>query len=227
MRIQLVLSSNIQPVPFSYLQDLRSALHNWLGPNDIHDDLSLYSLGWLKGGEKVGRSLYFPQGATWNLGFYDSDLGWKLAEGIIKNKNLAYGMSVEKALEISHPGFESPMRFAVDGAVLVRDTRADGSRECVLWNDIRADVLLTQKLIQKMKKAGLDERHQQVKVRFDRSYTKAREKVMVAKRVPNAKDIEHKANVCPVIIEGTPEAIHFAWLVGVGDLTGSGFGALI
>ena len=227
MRIQLVLSPNIQPVPFSYLPDLRHALHKWLGPNDLHDDLSLYSLGWLKGGEKIGRSLYFPQGATWNLGFYNSDLGWELAKGIIKDKHLAYGMTVEKALEVPTPRFESPMRFAVDGAVLVRDSRPDGSRECILWNDIRSDVLLTQTLIKKMKKAGLAENHQQIKVRFDRSYAKAREKVMTAKRVEGGKDIQHKASVCPVIVEGTPEAIEFAWLVGVGDLTGSGFGALV
>ncbi len=227
MRIQLVLSPNLRAVPFSYLQDLRFALHNWLGSNDIHDDLSLYSIGWLKGGEKVGRSLNFPNGATWNLSFYDSDLGWKLAKGIIKNKELAYGMTVEKVLEVTAPRLESPVRFAVDGAVLVRDNRADGSRECILWNDIRSDVLLTDKLIKKMKKAGLDSAHQSVKVRFDRTYTKAREKVMVAKRMEGGKDIQHKGSVCPVIIEGTPEAMYFAWLVGVGDLTGSGFGALI
>ena len=227
MRIQLVLSPNIQPVPFSYLQDLRTALHNWLGPNDIHDDLSLYSLGWLKGSEKIGQSLHFPQGATWDLGFYDRDLGWALAKGIIKDKHLAYGMTVEKALEVPTPRFESPMRFAVDGAVLIRDNRADGSRECVLWNDIRSEVLLTEKLIQKMKKAGLAEKHQQVKVRFDRSYSKAREKVMTAKRLEGGKDIQHKGSVCPIIVEGTTEAIEFAWLVGVGELTGSGFGALV
>lgn len=227
MRIQLVLSPNIKPVPFSYLPDLRQALHTWLGPNDIHDELSLYSIGWLSGGEKIGHHLHFPQGATWNLGFYDSDIGWELAKGIIKDKHLAYGMVVEKALEINQPRFQSPTRFAVDGAVLIRDNRSDGSRECVLWNDIRSEVLLTEKLIQKMKKAGLDERHYAVKVRFDRSYEKAREKVMVTKRIPNAKAIEHKGSVCPVIIEGTPEAIQFAWLVGVGELTGSGFGALV
>lgn len=227
MRIQLVLSPNIYPVPFSYLQDLRFALHSWLGPNDIHDDLSLYSIGWLKGGEKAGRSLNFPQGATWNLSFCDSDLGWELAKGILKNKKLAYGMTVEKALEVPTPRFESSMRFAVDGAVLVRDKRADGSRECILWNDIRSDILLTNKLIQKMEKAGLDPKHRVVKVRFDRSYTKAREKVVTAKRMAEGKDIQHKGSVCPVIVEGTPEAIEFAWFVGLGDLTGSGFGALI
>jgi CRISPR-associated endoribonuclease Cas6 len=227
MRIQLVLSPNIHPVPFSYLQDLRFALHSWLGPNDIHDDLSLYSIGWLKGGEKLGRGLHFPQGATWNLGFYDSDLGWELAKGILKNKKLAYGMIVEKVLEIPTPQFESPMRFGVDGLVLVRDKRDDGSRECILWNDIRSDILLTDRLIQKMKKAGLDSKHHAVKVRFDRTYIKARDKVMTAKRMAGGKDIQHKGSVCPVIVEGTPEAIEFAWLVGLGDLTGSGFGALI
>jgi CRISPR-associated endoribonuclease Cas6 len=29
-----------------------------------------------------------------------------------------------------------------------------------------------------------------------------------------------------VVVAGTPEAMRFAWLVGVGELTGSGFGAL-
>lgn len=227
MRIQLVLSPSTEPVPFSYLQDLRFALHRWLGPNDFHDDLSLYSIGWLKGGQKIGQNLHFRQGATWNLGFYDSDLGWELAKGIIKNKQLAYGMNVEKALEVPTPRFESPARFTVDGAVLVRDKRADGSRECILWNDIRSDVLLTERLIQKMKKTGLDSRHHAVKVRFDRTYHSPREKVITAKRMAKGKDIQHKGSVCPVIIEGTSEAIGFAWLVGLGDLTGSGFGALL
>jgi CRISPR-associated endoribonuclease Cas6 len=227
MRIQLQLSPNIQPVPFSYLVDLRNALHTWLGPNDIHDELSLYSLGWLKGGEKTGKNLYFPNGATWNLGFYNSDLGWDLARGIIKDKHLAFGMNVEKALELPNPKFDTPTRFAVDGAVLIRDSRPDGSRECILWNDIRSDVILTQKLVQKMEKARLDSRHHEVRVKFDRTYKKAREKVMVVKRMSGGKDIQHKGSVCPIIVEGTPEAIRFAWLVGVGELTGSGFGALI
>ena len=228
MRIQLVLSPNTEPVPFSYLPYLRQAVHKWLGPNDIHNDLSLYSLGWLKGGQMMSkRYLHFPEGATWNLGFYDSDLGWELAKGILADKQLAFGMKVEKALEINSPKFGNQARFLVDGAVLVRDKRDDGSRECVLWNDIRADVLMTQKLIHKMQKAGLDMQHQEVKVRFDRSYTKAEPKVMTVKRMPNGKDIQHKGSVCPVIIEGTPEAIQFAWLVGVGELTGSGFGALV
>lgn len=228
MRIQIVLSPNIQPVPFSYLHDLRHALHKWLGPNDIHDDLSLYSLGWLKGGKRISsKYLHFEYGATWNLGFYDSDLGWELAKGIIADKHLAYGMMVEKALEIPMPRFESPARLVIDGAVLVRDRRPDGSRECILWNDIRSEVLLTQILIQKMQKVGLAEKHQAVRVQFDRSYPKAEHKVMTVKRMSNGKDIQHKGSVCPVIIEGTPEAIQFAWLVGVGELTGSGFGALI
>jgi CRISPR-associated endoribonuclease Cas6 len=227
MRIQLQLSPNSKPVPFSYLVDLRTALHTWLGPNEIHDELSLYSLGWLTGGEKIGKNLYFPNGATWNMGFWNDDLGWDLARGIVKDKYLAYGMNVEKAIELPNPKFKTPTRFAVDGAVLIRDSRADGSRECILWNDIRSDVILTQKLVLKMQKAGLDSAHHEVRVKFDRSYTKAREKVMVVKRIVGQRDIQHKGSVCPVIIEGTPEAIRFAWTVGIGELTGSGFGALI
>ena len=36
----------------------------------------------------------------------------------------------------------------------------------------------------------------------------------------------HKGSVCPVVVKGPPEAVQFAWQVGVGELTGSGFGAL-
>ena len=41
----------------------------------------------------------------------------------------------------------------------------------------------------------------------------------------DVKGIQHKGSICPVIIEGTPEALQFAWLVGVGELTGSGKGS--
>jgi len=82
-------------------------------------------------------------------------------------------MNLEKALEMPIPKFDTSTRFAVDGAVLIRGSRPDGSRGCVSWNDIRSDVILTQKLVQKMQKAGLDAHHHAVRVKFDRSYTKA------------------------------------------------------
>jgi hypothetical protein len=41
------------------------------------------------------------------------------------------------------------------------------------------------------------------------------------------RGIGNKASFCPVVVEGTPEQVGFAWKVGVGNSTGIGFGALI
>ena len=45
-------------------------------------------------------------------------------------------------------------------------------------------------------------------------------------KLVDIKGIKHRASLCPVVIEGDPVAISFAWNVGAGHLTGSCFGAL-
>jgi len=60
----------------------------------------------------------------------------------------------------------------------------------------------------------------QVKVGFDREFANPKIKLV------RIKDIDHKASICPVIVEGTPEAVRFAWNVGIGNGTGSCFGSL-
>lgn len=47
MRLHLRLSPNTTPVSFDHLHQLTGALHKWLGENEVHDELSLYSFGWL------------------------------------------------------------------------------------------------------------------------------------------------------------------------------------
>ena len=64
MRIYLHLSPNRELVPFNYQQSLVGAFHRWLGENELHDEISLYSLSWLQGGVAGKEGLDFPQGAT-------------------------------------------------------------------------------------------------------------------------------------------------------------------
>ena len=52
MRIHLSTSANNELVPFNYQQKLIGVLHRWLGTNELHDKISLYSFSWLKGGKK-------------------------------------------------------------------------------------------------------------------------------------------------------------------------------
>lgn len=221
MRIQLELSPNYQPVPFNHLHELTGALHKWLGPNEVHDGLSLYSFGWLRGGEKIGNGLMFPQGAQLNISFHNSDNGWKLARGILADTSWKYGMQVLKALEQPAPAFSRQARFLIDGGVLLRKKRADETREYLTWESQESKDSLTRILRRKLEQGGFQGEHLEASMEFDQSYSKPFMKLI------QIKGTAHKCTVCPVIVRGTPEAIRFAWLTGAGELSGSGFGALL
>ena len=221
MRIQLQLSPSIEPVPFNHLHHLTGTIHKWLGSNSAHDSLSLYSYGWLRGGQPKRQALSFPHGASWNISFHDDEMARQLLKGILEDPSVAHGMAVQEVREIAPPSFSKHHIFATDGsAVLARRKRDDGSREYLLWDTLAANDVLTHLLRKKLEVAGFSVEHLDARVAFDRAYARPRP------RMAMIKGIKHKGSECPVIVEGTSEAIQFAWLVGVGDLTGSGFGAL-
>jgi len=225
MRLNLTLSPNTEPVSFNHLHKLTGTLHKWLGPdNDLHDGPSLYSVGWLKGGQKDGDFLTFPEGARWRLSFFDERAAKSVLEGILDDPSVFAGMRVTEAQQQTTPAFSGGYRFEVDGPVLARRRRDDGSREYLLYDDERADAALTRTLRRKIEAAGLDIDPSEVKVRFDRGYDGADTKLATIEKDGHA--IKHRGSECPVIVEGPPEASRFAWCVGVGELTGSGFGAL-
>ena len=219
MRIQLRLSPNTQAVPFNHLYPLTQRLHHWLGPeNALHDGLSLYSFGWLHGGAVRKGALSFPTGATWQISFYSEEANRKLLMGIINEPELFYGMRVQEVQEMPTPTFGEQYRFLADGPVIARQVRPDGTREYLLHESPAADLALTATLRHKLEKAGLSS--EGVSVAFDRNFQTPQHKLI------DIKGTKHKGSICPVIVQGSPEAVQFAWLVGAGELTGSGFGAL-
>lgn len=222
MRLQLQLTSNTQPVPFNHLHFLTGAIHKWLGPdNNQHDGLSLYSFGWLNGGEKREGKLAFPKGSTWNISFFDNEVGRQALTGLLRQPEVMCGMRVIATNEMPTPNFGESYLFKTDGSsVLARTKRPDGTRAYLLWDDPLADETITGLLKQKLSKAGYTGDDLSVQVSFDRNYAKARTKNI------KIKATEHRGSECPVLVQGTPEAVRFAWLVGIGDLTGSGFGGL-
>lgn len=225
MRLNLTLSPNIDPVPFNHLHRLTGTLHKWLGPgNPLHDGPSLYALGWLDGGQKQGDALTFPEGARWRLSFFDADAAKEVLDGILQDPTLFAGMRVAEAQQQTTPSFSGGYRFAVDAPVLARRRREDGSREYLLYDDERADAAFTRTLRHKIEAAGLGVDPGAVRVRFDRGSDQADTKLATIEK--GGHEIHHKGSRCPVIVEGPPEAVQFAWNVGVGELTGSGFGAV-
>lgn len=221
MRLHFRLSANTQPVPFDYLHFLTGAFHKWIGPNPMHDALSLYSLSWLRGGRAQDGALSFPGGATWFIGAHDASLLETLSDAILKSPDVCCGMQIETIKVQQTPHFGGYQAFTAASPILARSKEIEGKVKHFKFSDPEADAVLTQTLRHKMDQAGLEARHKTATVRFDRAHPKAKTKLLRIKNISNV------ASLCPVIIEGTPEAVQFAWNVGVGHLTGSGFGSLL
>jgi CRISPR-associated endoribonuclease Cas6 len=224
MRLNLTLSPSTEPVSFNHLHRLTGTLHKWLGAdNDWHDGISLYSIGWLNGGTARDGALAFPEGARWRLSFHDDGAARAVQNGILEDPAVFGGMRVVEAETQTTPAFSDRYLFKVDAPVVARRRREDGSQEYLLYDDDRADEALTRTLRTKMSAAGIGG-GEEVRVRFDRGYEGARTKLATIEKGGHA--VKHKGSLCPVIVEGSEEAVRFAWNVGVGELTGSGFGAV-
>ena len=219
MRINLSLTPTRQLIPFDYQQRLVGAFHKWLGDNEQHDGLSLYSLSWLSQGRvnEQRTGLRFGQGASWFISSYNTELLLKVVRGIQTDPDIAFGMSVHSLTIQELPDFGSEQRFAVASPVFIKRT-INGNVEHILYDHPHANEFLTETLQRKLREASLPD--DGVRVTFDESYSKAQTKLLTF------NGIQNRASLCPVIISGTPQQIAFAWCVGVGNSTGIGFGAL-
>lgn len=220
MRLNLSLTGNTEPVPFDHLHCLTGTLHKWLGQNELHDGTSLYSFGWLRDAKRQNDHLTFPRGASWAVSFFDATAAKACLAGLLRDPDVFAGMRVFEASEQATPAFSGSYRFLVGGPVIARRRVPDRPPDYLLYDDPSADEVLTRILRWKLRQAGFADDHLDASVQFDRTYPRARTKLATI------KGIKHKGSECPVVVTGTPEAVQFAWLVGVGELTGSGFGAL-
>ncbi len=217
MRIYLNLTPNSKTVPYTYQRNLVGTLHKWIGKNEVHDDLSLYSLSWLSGGKGYKNGLEFKTGACWYISSPNTDLIKKIISGIQEDPTVAYGMRVNEITIKETPLFPNPHRFYLDTPVFVK--RRVGDKDVhYTFQDKDIDNLMTETLKSKLREAGKN--IDNISVKFDKSYHHPKTKLI------QFKGINNKANYCPVVLEGDPEAIAFAWDVGIGNCTGIGFGAL-
>lgn len=223
MRLNLYLTAS-QTVPFDHLTTLKGAFHRWLGHDDhLHDGLSLYSLSWLRGGRAGRGGLWYRDGAHWSISAHDPQLIHALVGGVIREPDLGLGLTVRDARLIQPPQFtDGEQWFRVLSPVFVKylapEAKLGDAADHLLYDNPRADELLTATLQRKLRQAGLS--YAGVSVRFDRAYAGAKTKLF------RYKQVQCRASQCPVIVTGTAEQIRFAWCVGVGDSTGLGCGAL-
>lgn len=217
MRIHIRTTASKELVPFNYQSSLTGSLHKWIGKNNIHDSLSLYSFSWLQGGITNKDGLLFESGASFFISMFDNNLLKKVIEGIREKPDINYGLEVKDVFIQENQGFGSHQTFHAASPILVK-RRINGNIKHYEWNEEETGYLLTETLQNKLKSAGIEV--EGVKVQFDSAYKYAKTKIITYNGIGN------KVNLCPVVIEGTPEQLTFAWNVGLGNSTGIGFGAI-
>lgn len=218
MRIQLHLTPNKgRLVPFNYHEKLVGAFHRWLGPNILHDELSLYSLSWLGPGEIRSGGLDFPNGTYFNISAPSRDLLAQVIDGVQKGYEVAWGMKVDAMTLRRTPDFGERQLYYVQSPILIKRTLDDGKQRYYYYDDDEAGDLLTETLQRKLLTMNMTT---DVRVDFDRIYSRAK------KKMATYRGIDIKGSLCPVLVQGDPKAVAFAWEVGLGNSTGIGFGAL-
>jgi len=126
-------------------------------------------------------------------------------------------MTVENVVIEENPNEINEEYFFAASPILIK-RQLNGSIKHLIYSDAEAGSLLEETLKHKMEIAGLED--QTLKITFDTSYQRATTKLV------RYKGIENRASMCPVKITARPETKVFAWLVGLGNSTGIGFGAI-
>lgn len=106
MRIHIQTTSNSSVVPFDYQQKLIGTIHKWLGNNEIHDKISLYSFSWLLGGEMIkNQGFNFPDGADFFVSFYEDGYLKILIRTILSDPEMFCGLAVRDITIVNQPIF--------------------------------------------------------------------------------------------------------------------------
>ena len=220
MRIHLKLSPATEPVPFNHLPALVGVLHKWLGWNKVHDSLSLYSFSWLQAGRAEKDGLIFPNGANWFISAHDAAFIAKIKQGVNEDSEIRWGIRVINTHTELSPDFSgrNEVRFLLASPVFIKRSLGIKNDKQYLYTDPESNALLTESLQRKFAAAGLNP--DGVSVRFDTAYAKAKVQMQEYRGVKN------KCSYCPVFVKESPEQLAFAWNVGIGNSTGSGFGSV-
>jgi CRISPR-associated endoribonuclease Cas6 len=217
MRIHLKIQTSNKIIPFDHQPLLTGTIHKWLGWNEEHGKVSLYSFSQLEGGKATSDGLRFERFTSFFFSSHNSDLIKKMVLGIQADPALFLGLAVMEIVIQEDPDFADRNLFFNASPVFIK-RRVEDRINHIRFDDPLAGSYLKETLQTKMGEAGIDD--ESFEIRFETTYTKAGTKKITY------NGIQNRANWCPVIIEGTPETKLFAWNVGLGNSTGIGFGAI-
>lgn len=217
MRIHLKIQTTNKIIPFDHQPLLTGTIHKWLGWNDEHGKVSLYSFSQLEGGKAVSNGLCFERGISFFFSSHHSELIKKMVLGIQADPTMFHGLIVSEIIIQEDPDLSDRELFFVASPIFIK-RRVGEKVDHIRFDDSRANLCLKETLQTKMNEAGIVD--ELFDIRFETTYPKAGTKKITYNCIQN------RANWCPVLIEGKPETKLFAWNVGLGNSTGIGFGAI-
>jgi len=218
MRLYLKLTKNKETIPFNYQHLLTGAIHKWIGEeNKEHGDVSLYSFSWLQKVNTNNKGVTLTHDSYFFISAFYETLLKSILKGVLEDPSVCYGSKVYEAQIMETPEFGTKEYFFLASPAFIK-RRFDNEQKHIVFNDELSGKFMTETMIKKLRVAELSS--EGLSIKFDKNYPNPKIKLI------HYKEIENKANICPVIIEGTPEQIAFAWNVGIGNSTGIGFGAL-
>jgi len=217
MRIHLIIQTENRIIPFDHQHLLTGTIHKWLGWNDEHGRVSLYSFSRLEGGHATAGGLRFEEKTSFFFSSYHIDLIKKLISGIQADPLLFQGLQVSEISIQEDPDLSGRDLFFSASPIFIK-RRVGEKVDHIVFDDPRANSCLKETLQTKMVEAGITD--DSFEIGFEINYSRARTKKITYNGVQN------RASWCPVIIKGKPETKLFAWNVGLGNSTGIGFGAI-
>ncbi|QOJ27506.1 MAG: CRISPR-associated endoribonuclease Cas6 [Ignavibacteriales bacterium] len=219
MRFLIKTTPNLEIVPFNYQQKLLGVFHKWLGEeNPHHDQLSLYSVGWLWGSKSHREGFIFQDGADWSISAWDEKIQTRLTNAITLDQELFCGMRIKEIKTMKTPEFGNDYTFKTLSPILARIKRENGTTEHLTYLHDNFPERLKQILLKKANHAKLE--LSDFSIIIEKNFKGNRIKVVTLNKVGN------KANFVKVRMQGDENAIKFAWCVGLGESTGSCFGGL-
>jgi len=218
MRVHLIIQPHHEIIPFNHQHLLVGTVHRWLGWNEKHGRISLYSFSRLSGAKSSPKGLDFEKGSSFFFSSHEPALIKRLIIGINHDPFMFHGLHVHEVIIQEDPDIANREIFQVGSPIFIK--RRHGDRiDHILFNDSRASNSLSETLSSKMKTIGLSD--DTIDIKFMTDHPNASTKKI------DYKGIENRASWCPIIIKGKPETKLFAWNVGLGNSTGIGFGAII
>lgn len=218
MRIYLKLCKNESSIPFNYQELLTGVIHKWIGKaNEIHGGSGHYSFSWIQNTIANKKGINLKDGAFFFIGTYEESLLKQIIKGVLQDPEMFHGIKVTDVQVKNIPNFADTEKFLMASPVLLKMKEGNKINHVTL-EDENFEEVLTQSFKSKLDKSNLSSEGVSIRLNPKTDFRQT--------KLVTYKGIKNKTSLAPIIIEGTPEQIAFAWCVGLGNSTGIGFGAL-